>query len=148
MGGKGDRKQSAGRQAATAVGPTTTASLDHENRLQMHSNLKNEDVSTKRRRIARLAEQSPELGFTSLNHLIDIDWLKEAFRLTRKSRAPGDTDSRISQCLPQHVAIGSRRFHRHHQFPPTFQFYQQPHELPNLLGVLTAFHSASHATGR
>ncbi len=55
----------------------------------MHSNLSNEDVSTKRRRIARLAEQSPELGFTSLNHLIDIDWLREAFRLTRKSGAPG-----------------------------------------------------------
>jgi len=55
----------------------------------MHSNLKNEDVSTKRRRIARLAKQSPELGFTSLNHLIDIDWLREAFRLTRKSGAPG-----------------------------------------------------------
>lgn len=56
---------------------------------QMPSNLKNEDVSTKRRRIAMLAEQSPEMGFTSLNHLIDIDWLKEAFRLTRKSGAPG-----------------------------------------------------------
>lgn len=55
----------------------------------MHSNLKNEAVSTKRRRIARLAEQSPELSFTSLNHLIDIDWLKEAYRLTRKSGAPG-----------------------------------------------------------
>ena len=54
----------------------------------MHSNLRNKDVSTKRRRIARLAKQSPELGFTSLNHLIDIDWLKEAFRLTRKSWAP------------------------------------------------------------
>ena len=56
---------------------------------QMHSNLRNVDVSTKRRRIARLAERSPELGFTSLNHLIDIDWLREAFRLTRKSGAPG-----------------------------------------------------------
>lgn len=55
----------------------------------MHGNLRNEDVSTKRRRIARLAERSPELGFTSLNHLIDIDWLREAFRLTRKSGAPG-----------------------------------------------------------
>ncbi|RMH34281.1 MAG: group II intron reverse transcriptase/maturase [Nitrospirae bacterium] len=55
----------------------------------MHSNLRIEDVSTKRRRIARLAERSPELGFTSLNHLIDIDWLREAFRRTRKSGAPG-----------------------------------------------------------
>ena len=55
----------------------------------MHSNLAKTDVSTKRRRIAQLAEQSPEMGFTSLNHLIDRDWLKEAFRLTRKSGAPG-----------------------------------------------------------
>jgi RNA-directed DNA polymerase len=61
----------------------------HRETQKMHSNLGNEDVSTKRRRIARLAEQSSELGFTSLNHLIDIDWLREAFRLTRKSGAPG-----------------------------------------------------------
>lgn len=56
---------------------------------QMPSNLRNVDVSTKRRRIARLAEQSPEMGFTSLNHLLDIEWLREAFRLTRKDGAPG-----------------------------------------------------------
>ncbi len=56
----------------------------------MHRNLSNErDVYTKRRRIAGLARQSPELGFTSLNHLIDIDWLREAYRLTRKGGAPG-----------------------------------------------------------
>ena len=55
----------------------------------MPSNLRNEDVYTKRRRIAGLAATSPEMGFTSLNHLIDVDWLKEAFRLTRKSGAPG-----------------------------------------------------------
>jgi group II intron reverse transcriptase/maturase len=61
----------------------------HRETRQMHSNLRTEDVYTKRRRIARLAATSPELGFTSLNHLIDIDWLKEAFRLTRKSGAPG-----------------------------------------------------------
>ena len=55
----------------------------------MPSSLTDEGVYTRRRRIARLARESPELGFTSLNHLIDIDWLKEAFRLTRKSGAPG-----------------------------------------------------------
>ncbi|KKM91328.1 hypothetical protein LCGC14_1229690 [marine sediment metagenome] len=68
----------------------------------MHSNLRNEDVSTKRRRIARLAEQSPEMGFTSLNHLIDIDWLKEAFRLTRKSGAPG-VDGQTAQEYEEHL---------------------------------------------
>jgi len=56
----------------------------------MHRNLRDvRDVYTKRRRIAWLARQSPEMGFTSLNHLIDIDWLREAYRLTRKSGAPG-----------------------------------------------------------
>lgn len=47
------------------------------------------DVSTKRQRIAQLARQSPEMGFTSLAHLIDTDWLREAYRLTRKDGAVG-----------------------------------------------------------
>jgi len=47
------------------------------------------DVSTKRRRIAELARQSPEMGFTSLAYFIDIDWLREAYRRTRKDGAVG-----------------------------------------------------------
>jgi RNA-directed DNA polymerase len=47
------------------------------------------DVSTKRQRIAKLARQSPEMGFTSLAYFIDIDWLLEAYRLTRKDGAVG-----------------------------------------------------------
>jgi RNA-directed DNA polymerase len=47
------------------------------------------DVSTKRQRIAELARQSPEMGFTSLAYFIDIDWLREAYRLTRKDGAAG-----------------------------------------------------------
>ena len=47
------------------------------------------DVSTKRRRIAELARQSPEMGFTSLAYFIDIDWLREAYRRTRKDGATG-----------------------------------------------------------
>ena len=47
------------------------------------------DVSTKRRRIADLARQSPEMGFTSLAYFIDIDWMREAFRRTRKDGAVG-----------------------------------------------------------
>ena len=53
----------------------------------MHRNPDN--VSTKRRRIAELARQSPQMGFTSLAHLMDIDWLHEAWRLTRKDGAAG-----------------------------------------------------------
>jgi RNA-directed DNA polymerase len=47
------------------------------------------DVSTKQQRIAELARQSPEMGFTSLAYFIDIDWLHEAYRRTRKDGAVG-----------------------------------------------------------
>jgi group II intron reverse transcriptase/maturase len=53
----------------------------------MHRN--SENVSTKQKRIAALAKQSPEMAFTSLAYLMDIDWLKEAYRRTRKDGAVG-----------------------------------------------------------
>jgi RNA-directed DNA polymerase len=53
----------------------------------MHRN--SENVSTKQERIAALAKQSPEMAFTSLAYLMDIDWLKEAYRRTRKDGAVG-----------------------------------------------------------
>ncbi len=51
--------------------------------------LNSTSVSTKRERIAELAKQSPQMAFTSLAYLIDIDWLKEAYRRTRKAGAVG-----------------------------------------------------------
>ena len=48
-----------------------------------------ESVSTKQQRIAELAKRSPELAFTSLAHLIDIEWLREAYRRTCKDGAVG-----------------------------------------------------------
>ena len=53
----------------------------------MHRNLA--IVSTKQKRIAALAKQSPEMAFTSLAYLMDVDWLKEAYRRTRKNGAVG-----------------------------------------------------------
>ena len=53
-------------------------------------------VSTKQQRIAELAKQSSQMGFTSLNHHLDLDWLLEAYDRTRKDGAPGvdgQTDS-------------------------------------------------------
>jgi group II intron reverse transcriptase/maturase len=47
------------------------------------------NVSTKQQRIAELAKRSPQMGFTSLAYLMDIDWLREAFHRTRKDGAPG-----------------------------------------------------------
>ncbi len=53
----------------------------------MLRNLNN--VSTKQHRIAELAKRSPELVFTSLAYLIDLEWLLEAYRRTRKDGAVG-----------------------------------------------------------
>jgi len=47
------------------------------------------NVSTKQQRIAELARQQPEMSFTSLNHYLDVDWLREAYRRLRKASAPG-----------------------------------------------------------
>jgi len=46
-------------------------------------------VSARQERIAEIAGQRPELGFTSLAHLIDIYWLHEAYRRTRKDGTAG-----------------------------------------------------------
>src|SRR5262249_36494028 len=46
-------------------------------------------VSTKQERIAGLATQSPQMAFTPLAYLMDLDWLKEAYRRTRKDGAGG-----------------------------------------------------------
>jgi RNA-directed DNA polymerase len=50
---------------------------------------KPDPVSTKQQRIAELAKQAPQLGFTSLNHHLDLIWLVEAYNRTRKDGAPG-----------------------------------------------------------
>lgn len=47
------------------------------------------NVSTKQVRIAELARIHPEVAFTALAHHMDIDWLREAFRRTRKDGAAG-----------------------------------------------------------
>src|SRR5215469_13225221 len=46
-------------------------------------------VSTKQERIAVLAKQSPPMAFTSPAYLMDLDWLKEAYRRTRKDGTVG-----------------------------------------------------------
>jgi group II intron reverse transcriptase/maturase len=46
-------------------------------------------VSTKLQRIAELARQMPGTALTNLSHHIDVEWLAEAFRRTRKDGATG-----------------------------------------------------------
>lgn len=48
-----------------------------------------ENISTKQARIANIARQRPNQALTPLSHHIDLDWLREAHRRTRKDAAPG-----------------------------------------------------------
>ncbi len=47
------------------------------------------DVSTALQRIADLARESPERIFTSIQHVLDLELLREAYRRTRKDGAVG-----------------------------------------------------------
>jgi len=47
------------------------------------------DVSTKQQRIAELAKRMPGVALTTLSHHIDLAWLREAYRRTRKDGAVG-----------------------------------------------------------
>lgn len=48
-----------------------------------------QSISTKLERIANLARTMPGVALTTLAHHIDIDWLREAYRRTRKDGAVG-----------------------------------------------------------
>jgi RNA-directed DNA polymerase len=48
-----------------------------------------ENVSTRLQRIAHLAQEDRNRSFVSLAHHIDLDFLREAYRRTRKDGAPG-----------------------------------------------------------
>jgi RNA-directed DNA polymerase len=48
-----------------------------------------DSVSTRQQRIAELAQQAPQMGFTSLNHHLDFTWLLVAYWSTRRDGATG-----------------------------------------------------------
>lgn len=55
----------------------------------MASQLALGNISTKQARIATLAKQMPGTAMRSLSHHMDLEWLREAFRRTRKDGAVG-----------------------------------------------------------
>jgi group II intron reverse transcriptase/maturase len=64
-------------------------------------------VYTKQQRIAALAKRSPQMAFTSLAYLMDLEWLREAYRRTRKDAAPGvdgQTAAEYSRALEANLA--------------------------------------------
>jgi RNA-directed DNA polymerase len=46
-------------------------------------------VSTKLGQIAKLAREMPQAALTTLAHNIDVEWVREAYRRTRKDGATG-----------------------------------------------------------
>jgi group II intron reverse transcriptase/maturase len=70
-------------------------------------------VYTKQQRIAQLAEQMPQAVLTTLSHHVDMDWLREAYRRTRKDGAAGVdevTAAEYEQELESNLATLLERF--------------------------------------
>jgi RNA-directed DNA polymerase len=55
----------------------------------MAGTLSSGEISTKLARIAELARKHPERVFASVHHVIDVEFLREAYRRTRKDAAVG-----------------------------------------------------------
>src|SRR4030042_4097221 len=71
------------------------------------------NVYTKQQRIAERAKQMLEAGFTSLAYYIDLEWVKEAYRRTRKDGAAGVDDVTAAQYeegLDNHLSSLLERF--------------------------------------
>jgi RNA-directed DNA polymerase len=69
---------------------------------KMTDRLRSEDISTRQRKIAELARRAPELSFTTLGHHLDLDWLREAYRRTRKDGAVG-VDGQTAEEYAEHL---------------------------------------------
>ena len=71
-----------------------------------------EVISTRQRKLAELAQLDPQLELTTIAHHIDLTWLREAYRRTRKDGAAGvdgvtaaeyeaDLDANLERLLEQ-----------------------------------------------
>ena len=61
-----------------------------------------QDVSTKLERIAKLAKEKRGVSLQTLAHHIDVDWLREAYRRTRKDGARG-VDGQSAGAYAEHL---------------------------------------------
>lgn len=79
-------------------------------------------VSTKQPRIAELARKYPERSFVSLAHQMDLEWMKEAYRRTRKDGAVGVDEQRAEEYAVELEENLKRRLERfksgEYQAPP------------------------------
>jgi len=69
--------------------------------------MESRDVLTKQQRIAQNARRDPEVSFSSLAYHIDMEWMGEAYRRTRKDAAPGvdeQTAEQFAEALENNLA--------------------------------------------
>jgi len=69
--------------------------------------MESESVLTKQQRIAQNARTHPEVSFSSLAYHIDMEWMREAYRRTRKDAAPGvdeQTAEQFAEALETNLA--------------------------------------------
>ena len=62
-----------------------------------------QDISTKLERIAKQAKEIQGAGLQTLAHYIDVNWLREAYRRTRKDGAVGVDGQRAAQYAEQRI---------------------------------------------
>jgi RNA-directed DNA polymerase len=94
--------------------------------------LESENVYTKQQRIAELARQMPDAGFTSLAYYVDLKWLKEAYRRTRKDGAAGVDDITAAQYegdLENNLSLLLERFKSGSYFAPPVKRVYIPKEV-------------------
>ena len=73
----------------------------------MNETSDSEIVSTKTERIVKLAQQAPDMVIKTLAHHVDMSWLREAYRRTRKRGATGvdgQTAEEYAQQLESNLA--------------------------------------------
>ena len=69
--------------------------------------MESRDVLTKQQRIAQNARTHPEVSFSSLAYHVDMEWMREAYRRTRKDAAPGvdeQTAEQFAEALENNLA--------------------------------------------
>ena len=94
--------------------------------------MESESVYTKQQRIAELAKQMPDAGFTSLAYHIDLEWLKEAYGRTRKDGATGVDDMTAAQYetdLENNLSSLLERFKSGNYFAPPVKRVYIPKEV-------------------
>ena len=70
----------------------------------MSETLRSGNVTTKIQRIAELARKHPTRVFSSVAHAIDLEWVREAYRRTRKDGATG-VDGRDAAAFAEHLEV-------------------------------------------